>query len=120
MHPGHKTCPWQLPVNKTKQSNLFKIHSAKKLQFILVCKCGTCLNEHFDSEDDGEHVVGRCQEHSLGAAWRDVWSFHGECYAVEGYKEQHDIVEPLLVHEPRADLPEPVHQQHKAVDSKLG
>lgn len=68
----------------------------------------TYLNEHFDSEDDCEHVIGCWQEHSFGAAWRDVRSFHGQRDAVEGDEQQDDVVEPLLVHKPRADLTEPV------------
>jgi len=67
----------------------------------------THLDKHFDGEDDGEHVIGCCQEQSFGAAWRDVWSFHGQGDAVERDEQQDHVVEPLLVDKPRTDLPEP-------------
>jgi len=67
----------------------------------------TDLDKHFDGKDDGEHVIGCCQEQSFGAAWRDVWSFHGQGDAIERDEQQDHVVEPLLVDKPRTDLPEP-------------
>jgi len=74
----------------------------------------THLDKHFDGEDDGEHVIGCCQEQSFGAAWRDVWSFHGQGDAVERDEQQDHVVEPLLVDKPRTDLPEPTKKKRRA------
>lgn len=100
MLQDHKTCHCQQPEIRIGSDNVFaNVHSS--LPRGRIDGYGlTYFNEHFDGKNHSKYVIGCSEKYSLGTRGRYIRAFHCQCYAIQGYEKEYDIVEPFLRHKP--------------------